>query len=226
MTRHIGVLMLDTQFPRIMGDAGHPQSYHLPARLHVVTGAGSPEIVRNGLPSATLIDAFCAAARTLEAEGAIAITSTCGFLVTVQDQIAAAVQIPVVVSALSLFPALRAMHGNRPLGILTASAPSLGGAAQSAAGIGIGQAVIAGMQDCPAFANAILVAKDKQPATLDSAAISAAAAGKARTMIAAHPDIGAIILECGNLPPYADAIRSASGRPVYSILDAARMVAP
>ena len=33
----------------------------------------------------------------------------------------------------------------------------------------------------------------------------------------AAPDIGAIILECTNMVPYAPDIARASGRPVYSI---------
>jgi Asp/Glu/hydantoin racemase len=222
----IGVLMLDTQFERILGDAGNMGSYHMPARARVVARAGSLDIVRDGLPSSTLVAGFCDAARALEAEGAVAITSTCGFLVTVQDQIARAVSIPVMVSALSLFPTVRAAHGGRPIGVLTASARSLGRAAQAAAGIGPGKARIVGMEDCAAFTGAILVAKEAQPAKIDHAAIEAAVVAKVQDMLASEPDLGAFLLECGNLPPYAGAIQAATGKPVYSILDAARLLAP
>jgi hypothetical protein len=30
-----------------------------------------------------------------------------------------------------------------------------------------------------------------------------------------HPEIGPILLECSNLPPYACAIQKATGRPVF-----------
>ena len=115
MSGFIGVLMLDTAFERVPGDAGHMGSYHMPARARVVAKAGSLDVVRDGLPKARADCGFCAAARALEAEGAVAITSTCGFLVTVQDQIAAAVRVPVMVSALSLFGLTRssAMAGDR-----------------------------------------------------------------------------------------------------------------
>ena len=33
----------------------------------------------------------------------------------------------------------------------------------------------------------------------------------------AHPDLGAIVLECTNMAPYAAAIRAATGLPVFSI---------
>ena len=226
MTGFIGVLMLDTAFERIKGDAGNPKSYHRPARIRVIELAGSTDVVRDGLPDPALISAFCTAAKSLEADGAVALTSTCGFLVTIQEQVSASVKIPVIVSALSLFPVIRAAHANRPIGIVTASKPSLGRTALDAAGIAPDQVVIAGMEDCAAFASAILVPKAKQPGTIDRDAIQTEVIAKARGICEAQPDLGAILLECGNLPPYANAIRAAVGRPVYSILDGARLIAP
>ena len=32
-----------------------------------------------------------------------------------------------------------------------------------------------------------------------------------------HPDVGAIVLECTNMAPYAAAVRGVTGLPVYSI---------
>lgn len=223
MTGFIGVLMLDTAFERVMGDAGNAGSYEMPVKIKVVPNAGSTDIVRNGRPDTALVAAFCVAAQELEAEGAIALTSTCGFLLTAQDDIARAVRIPVIVSALSLFPLVHAMHGERPVGILTASGQALGQAVLDAAGVKPGQAMIAGMEDVPAFSSAILVPKSEQLTTIDGAKIEAAAVRKAVELCSTAPTMGAILLECGNLPPYADAIRAATGLPVYSILDGVRL---
>ncbi|SFR32493.1 hypothetical protein SAMN04488002_0143 [Litoreibacter janthinus] len=216
--------MLDTVFERIVGDAGNTASYHLPARTQVVPKAGSTDIVRDGTPDPALVASFCAAARSLEAEGAVALTSTCGFLVTVQDEIAKSVGIPVMVSALSLFPFVRAAHGNRPVGIITASKPNLGSAALSAAGIALDHALIEGMEDCEAFASAILVPKERQGGCISQEAIQTAVTEKAVRLCRAMPDLGAIVLECGNLPPYAQAIEAATGKRVYSILDGMKML--
>ena len=226
MSGFIGVLMLDTAFERVPGDAGNPDSYHRPARLRVVKNAGSPEIVRDGLPDPDLVAAFCHAAQLLETDGAVAITSTCGFLIGAQDKIAAAVAVPVMVSSLSLFPLIRAAHGNRPVGVITASQTSLGQTALASAGIATNQARIIGMEDCPAFAQAILVPKAQQPDKIDHQAIADAAVARAVRLCNATPGLGAILLECGNLPPYAEAIRAATGKRVYSILDGARLIAP
>ena len=222
----IGILSLDTRFPRIPGDAGHPGSYHRPARVRVVSGAGPTEIVQDGRPHPDLVDRFIAAARALEAEGAVLITSTCGFLISVQEEIAAAVRIPVLLSALSLVPLVRVATGGRPVGILTASAPALGPRSLSAAGIDPAAVRIAGLQGCPAFAGTFLMPKAAQPTTLDRAAIAAAVTQAAADLVAGAPSIGALVLECGNLPPYAEAVRRATGRPVFTLLDGARMLVP
>ena len=94
----------------------------------------------------------------------------------------------------------------------------------TAAGILPGQAVIEGMQDCQAFAQAFLRSKADQTPRLDRDAIEAAAVAKALALQLARQDLGALLLECGNLPPYAAAIGRATGLPVYSILDAARLI--
>lgn len=216
--------MLDTAFPRIPGDAGNMDSYPFPARAEVIPGAGTPEVVRDGRPAPDLVRAFYGAAQRLEQQGAVALVSTCGFLISIQDEIARAVQIPVMVSALSLYPSLRQMVGHAPIGILTASDASLGTLAFDVAAIPRADVEVEGLEDCPAFANAILSRKDQQPDRLDRQAIEAAVVAKAAAILDRRPETRAFLLECGNLPPYAAAIRTATGRPVFSILDAAQIM--
>ena len=221
----LGVLSLDTAFPRIHGDVGNPDSYPFDVMIEVVRGADSPLIVRDGAPDAEMLDLFKAAAVNLESKGAAVIVSTCGFLVTAQSQIAASVKVPVMLSALSLYPLVRASCPGR-IGVLTASRSALGAKALAAAGIARADVAIAGMEEEPAFANVILVTRDAQPKTLDRSAIENAAVRKALTLQKDHADLSALILECGNLPPYADAIRKATGLPVFHLIDAARMLMP
>lgn len=224
MTGFIGILSLDSRFPRIRGDAGNPDSYDLPARVRVVAGADSPKIVQDGRPAPALAARFIEAACALEAEGAIFITSTCGFLVSMQHEIARAVRVPVMLSALSLLPHLRRADPGGVIGILTASAASLGPAALKAAGVRSEHVRIQGLDDTPIFALTFLAPKDAQPDSFDFAAMEAAVTGAACRLIEAHPEVTAILLECGNLPPYAAAIAQATGRPVRSILDGVRLL--
>jgi len=117
----VGVLMLDTAFARLPGDAGATESYPFPTKINRVQGAGSLDVVHGAGPSDFLLSRFVNAAQELEAEGAVGLVSTCGFLVHSQKEIAASVGIPTVLSALSLYPSLRLAIGERPIGILTAS---------------------------------------------------------------------------------------------------------
>ena len=215
----LGILMLDTRFERPLGDAGNVDSYPCPSRIEIVTGAESPDIVRDGRPTEALVDAFLSAARKLEREGAMAITSTCGFLITIQKDLASAVSIPVLSSALCLYPDLRARLGGGRIGILTASRRSLGSAALDAAGINPADVIIEGMEDCPAFHDAILAPKAEQKTSLDSAAIEAGLLAKAEALIAREPKLVGLLLECGNMPPYQAALAKATGLPVVSLID-------
>lgn len=216
----LGILSLDTQFPRPPGDVGCPESYPFAVEIAVVDGSDSPKIVQDGAPDQDLIQKFIAAAQDLEARGACAIVSTCGFLVTSQHRIASCVTVPVMLSALSLGPLIQTVCPGRT-GILTASAKALGPNAIAAAGLSAAPLAIAGMEDVPEFADAILVTRSAQPATLDQEAIERAAVAKALRLQAEHGDLSAMLLECGNLPPYAGAVGRATGLPVFHMLDAA-----
>lgn len=98
LTAPIGILMLESRFPRIPGDMGHPATWPFPVLVRVVPGASPRRVVCEG--GGDRLDAFVAAARELVAEGAVAITTTCGFLSLYQDARASAVGVPVATSSL------------------------------------------------------------------------------------------------------------------------------
>src|SRR5205809_4158022 len=75
----VGILMLDTRFPRIPGDMGNAATFPFPVRYHRVSGADPDLVVRRGAEG--LLPAFVDGARALEGEGVGAITTNCGFLV-------------------------------------------------------------------------------------------------------------------------------------------------
>src|SRR4029434_535796 len=98
----VGILMLDTHFPRIPGDMGNATTFPFPVRYHRVPGAEPDLVVRRG--AAALLPAFVERARALEREGAGAITTNCGFLSKFQREMSAAVAVPVFTSSLLLVP--------------------------------------------------------------------------------------------------------------------------
>src|SRR5437016_10621591 len=103
----VGVLILDTRFPRVVGDIGNAYTFPFPVRYHRVTGASPDLVVRRGAEG--LLPNFVEGARALEREGVGAITTNCGFLVKYQREMAAAVAIPVFTSSLLLVPLVHRM---------------------------------------------------------------------------------------------------------------------
>jgi hypothetical protein len=201
----IGVLMLETRFPRVLGDAGNPASFAMPVRHRVVAGASPRRVVRERDPA--LLQPFMDAARQLVEEGAAAITTSCGFLVVFQSALQAALPVPVWTSSLLALPALE-----RP-GIVTVDAAALGASHLRAAGAAP-DTPIAGLTPGCHLQRTLL----EDSGTLDVARAEADAVAAARSLIAQHPQVQTVVLECTNLPPYARAIAAVTGRPVVHLL--------
>src|SRR5919109_3786807 len=119
----VGILILDTRFPRIPGDMGNATTFPFPVRYHRVTGADPDLVVRRGAEG--LLAAFVEGARALEREGVGAVTTNCGFLVKYQRELAAAVSVPVFTSSLLLVPLVhRMLPPGQRVGLITVNATS------------------------------------------------------------------------------------------------------
>ena len=205
----IGLLMLDAGFTRLPGDIGHPDTFPFPVTRYVVRGADPSRVVEGG--AAGLLDAFVAGGRTLVAEGVQGIATSCGFLVTLQRELAAALPVPVATSALLLWPAIQAtLPPGRRVGVLTFSAEALTARHLAAAEI---------PPDVPmdGFADGSLfqAVYGNRGGRSDRAALENEAVAAALRLVRRHPEVGAILCECTNLPPHAAAIRAATGLPVH-----------
>ena len=152
----VGILMLDTRFPRIPGDMGNASTFPFPVRYHRVTGAVPDLVVRRGAEG--LLPNFIEGARALEREGVGAITTNCGFLIKYQRELAAAVAVPVFTSSLLLVPLVhRMLPPGRRVGIMTVSAATLTPEHLSGAGIpGDVPIAVAGMENEKEFTRVML----------------------------------------------------------------------
>jgi len=214
----LGIVMLDTRFPRPPGDVGHPATFGVPTRRLVVPGAYPREVVASAqaLRASGLVARFAAAVRQLEAEGARAITTSCGFLVLLQAELQAAVRVPVVTSSLLQLPALLAREAR--VGVLTISVSNLGPEHLLAAGVPahrLQDVVVQGMDPAGAFARPIL----RNEEAMDLAAAEADVVTTARVLQARAPDLRSVVLECTNMPPYARAVEAATGWSTYGLAD-------
>ena len=73
----LGILSLDTKFPRIHGDIGNAETWPFPVLYKIVEGASPDMVVRKGARG--LKEYFMQAAKDLVSMGADGIGTTCGF---------------------------------------------------------------------------------------------------------------------------------------------------
>ena len=208
----LGVLMLDTRFPRIIGDIGNPASFDFPVRYRIVRGASAMQAVRERAQG--LLLPFIAAARELVAEGCGAISTSCGFLALFQNELQAALPVPVAASSLlQVAPVQAALPAGKKVGILTIDARAL--TADHLRGVGADPSTpVAGVRPDGEFNRAIM----GDTLEMDSGKMRDEVLEAGERLMAAHPEVAALVLECTNMPPYAEALACASGLPVYDIL--------
>ena len=208
----LGILMLETRFPRIPGDIGNALTWPFPVLYHVVRGASPDRVVRDRANG--LLPAFIEGARALVALGADGITSSCGFLSLFQREIAGTAGVPVAISSLMQVPLVeRLLPTDQRVGILTISAATLSSEHLAAAGVAPGIPVV-GTDGGREFSRAILGDEPR----LDTAAGERDILEAGDALLARHPDVGAVVLECANMAPYARALAAHLRRPVFDIV--------
>lgn len=209
----LGVLMLDTRFPRIEGDVGNPASFDFPVIYRRLEGVGPADAVAARPDEPRLMAALEANARELAAAGAAGISTSCGFLALFQKELEAVSPVPVATSALLLIAGLK----GRKVGVVTASVRNLTHR-HLAAVDAPADTPIEGMPEGGAFAATFLA----DGLDLDRAAVERETIEAGRALMRKNPGIDAIVLECTNLPPYRRALQAALGVEVYDVLDLLR----
>jgi Asp/Glu/hydantoin racemase len=207
----VGILMLEARFPRIPGDMGNALTWPFPVQYRIVRGASPDRVVKHGADG--LLSHFVDAARELVADGVDGITTNCGFLSLFQDELAEAVQVPVATSSLMQVATVnRLLPKGRRAGVLTISGSTLTPLHLEKAGVPEGTPV-GSTEGGREFTRAILgneLELDVELARQDNVEA-------AQRLMAEHANVGALVLECTNMVPYAADIRAATGLPVFSI---------
>ena len=203
----LGIVMLDTRFPRPPGDIGNPVTFKragIPARFKTVSGASPKRVVQQADPA--LLKPFIDAVASLVEDGASMISTSCGFLAAYQSQLSGAVRVPVVTSSL-----LQCVRFRRP-GIVTFDASALGANILTAAAVRAGTP-IEGVEPSTEFYRRIL---GNEP-TLDVLEAERNVVDTAIRLVSRHPEVEDIVLECTNMPPYRAAVANATGRKVHDL---------
>ena len=215
----VGILTLDTVFPRIPGDVGNATTFAFPVRFSVVRGASPKRVVHEQDPA--LLKPFVEAAQELEAAGCRAITTTCGFLALFQKEMAAAVGVPLFTSSLLQVPIVyRMLQPGQVIGILTAHSDAMNPRVLEAVGADGVPHVVGGSQVAPDFYNVFVQNRD----WIDTDQCESQLVALATGMIEAHPQIGAFVCEGTNFSSWGRAIQQATRRPFFDIVTMTRWV--
>jgi len=206
----LGILMLDTRFPRIEGDIGNAASFDFPVIYRTMRGIGPADAVCAHPDRPKVLAALRSNAEALADQGAMGLSTSCGFLALYQKDLERLSPIPVATSALLLIEKLK----EKKIGVITASAENLTPAHLAAVGAPP-DTPVSGLPVNGAFAATFL----RNGTTLDRAAVEAETIEAGLALLRNHPGVQAIVLECTNLPPYKQALQRALGLPIHDVLD-------
>jgi len=216
----IGILILDDVYPGFPGDVRNASAFPYPVQYEIVEGIDIKKLVWEEDKSPCL-EPIQTAATKLERMGCRAIAAECGYFAYFQKAIAGSIDIPVYMSSLLQVPFIQNTIGpNKDVGILCYQHQFLSDAHLESVGITPGSNyIVKGASDdyqCteldklwnwevrPEKPEAVYEIQEKQ---MIKACVD---------MCTTNPSIGAIMLECTGMQPFARAIQREVDLPVYS----------
>jgi Asp/Glu/hydantoin racemase len=216
----IGILCLETYYGRPPGHLRNASTFRFPVMYRIVKGATAMRVVKKA--DSELLNPFITAAQELEREGVLAIAGSCGFLALFQDELADSVDIPVFTSSLIQIPMVyRMLRRNQKVGILTASKSTLTEAHLKAVGAETVPVCVAGMDDQQEFCEVVIEGRRHE---LDVARLAEEVLAVVGRLAEDHPAMGALVIECTDLPPFAHLIQQKIGVPIFDIVTLTNMV--
>ena len=221
----LGIVMLDTRFPRLPGDIGHPEAFDVPVNRRVMRGIWPDKVVQSaaGLRAGRVVPGLVMVMRAFERDGAKVITTSCGFLVLLQKELQAVVKVPLITSSLLQLPRLLAAEPK--VGVLTISAGQLGSEYLRAAGVPkqrVKDVVVQGIDPKGEMASVILGNRE----TMDAEKVALEVVAAAVALKRREPTLQSIVLECTNMPPYRQLIEAATGLKTWALIDDERLLQP
>jgi len=208
----IGIVTLETWYPLLPGNVANATTFDFPVRYKILRQA-TVERIMSADPA--LLDMIIQAGHEFEQEGVRAMVGACGYFANYQRQVAAALSIPVFLSSLLQVPVIsRALKPEQRVGILVANAKAVGQEMLEACGITSDIPIVyLGMEDQPEFRNILEYGGQFHYDKLEAEVVESA-----RRLIAENPNVGAILLECSDLPPFARSVQRAVRLPVFDFI--------
>lgn len=210
----IGIVYIENvDYPFLPGNVVNACTYDYPVRMMPVKNLTNDRLF-NADPT-IVNDIIEAAQHMVEADGVRAICSACGFFGNYQKQVAEAIDVPVAMSSLVQLPWIKALlKPGEKVGILTASAASVSDQLFINCGISdYSDVVVRGIDDTEEMSTVVTM-----KGTMDNAVAREELLAVAEDMVTEYEDIGAILLECSDMPPYAADIQRLTQRPVFDFI--------
>ena len=216
----VGIVMQRDTVRRPVGDVGNAKSFPFPVVYRQVHDATVMDLF-DPVIAVAAPEPWVEAARDLERAGVKGISGGCGFMAIHQPAMSDAVEVPVFTSALLWVPLVaQLLARDQRIGIMTANSEVLGEEYYRPSGWSSEEIPVftTGLQDTQ-FGDILRGQEGRNLAPEDQQRLEEIMVDRAEEFVASNPSIGAIVLECTNFPPYADAIRAATGKPVFHIVN-------
>ena len=206
----VGIIAIDLEYPKLPGNVVNASTYDFPVMYEKV----SFEIEELFRGDESIKQQVIDAAVKLEEEGAGVIIGACGFFAHFQEDVKEAVKVPVYLSSLCLLPMIRlGLKKGQKTAVVAASGESINDKMLSSVGGSMEDIVVFDVGSMESFAP---IRWGKH--TLENGKLTQDMRALGQRIRAEHPEIGAILLECSDLPPYAWAVQEGSGLPVYDFI--------
>ncbi len=208
----IGIIVLGVWYPLVPGNVANATTFSFPVHYKLIEGGFSDKI-QSPEPVPALLEQTIAAGRELEQQGCRAIVGACGYFANYQPEVAAALNVPCFLSSLMQIPMIsRSLKPGQKVGIICANGDALV-PAPALENCGVNDrstVVIAGAQGLPQMKNI-----NQDTGHFNNAKFEQELVDFSKQVVNENPDIGAILLECSDIPPYARAIQEAVRLPVF-----------
>ncbi len=210
----VGIIYIENVwYPMVPGNVVNAYTYDFPVRMKAVPNLNFDRLVSGDPKLAEEI--IQVGKHMIEKEGIRALCSACGFFGMFHKAVAEALDVPVALSSLVQIPMIKnIIKPSQKIGILTADASSLSKQL---------------FKNCFIDDSNFLVIKDLRHAhgfsvipenkgQFDNKEVEKEVVGAALELLEEDGDVGAILLECSDMPPYAAAVQAATQLPVFDFI--------
>ena len=209
----VGVIQLNTKFPRPIGDIGNPKTFQFRSIIKKLDLATVADVVSVDVISGDMLDEMVHVALELESQGCDLITTSCGFLGPVQSHVQQQLKIPFLSTSLLMLPFLRTVYPKEAdIGVLTFDSRAL--RPHHFVGHNIRGVKILGLE--PDTELYRVISKDESQLDTDKAASEVV--DRVKKLVDEY-GVRCVIFECTNLSPYKSKVRSETDVAVFDLVD-------